>query len=149
MNTGLSTNRPSDVDATNKVRARYGIRLIKPDWQFYRREFGAEDWKDRQGHGCKRVQRDEDSRRIVWEEDYYATGASFVTVNGVRAWEQLTIHFDYGEQKFYIGYIGVDATVKAVEKSLNLKDKGYAGKSNTDTLKVADTILKKWGKARL
>jgi len=122
--------------------------MIKPDWRFYRREFGAEDWKDGKGDACKRVQRDEDSSRIVWEEDYYATGASFVAVNGVRAWEQLTIHFEYSKHRFYLGCITVDPTVKTAVKSLNLTDKGYAGDTNRDTLKAADRILKKWGKAR-
>lgn len=148
----FSTVLPGDIAATNAVRANCDIRQIHSDWSFYGREFNADKWKLKAGDDslAKVVQRGP-QESILWEEDYYFSGATFVHPHAGAGpdWEHLTIHYDYSTLEFYISYSGVNSHALADIKTLNLIHKGYKGASNQETLQVADSILRQWNGKRL
>ena|SRR2546429_7656519 len=129
--------------AENQKREKLGLRQVKTIWYLYRTEFGAEDWKLKESDnwGSKRIQRDS-SGKLLWEEDYYYSGKTFMTDKG-QDWEMLTVHFDYGSGAFAVSYVGQDTTMAA------LLNKVAAHSTATEKLAVADEILKKWGMTRL
>ena len=155
---GFSTVPPNDNQQTNATRARAGIRPIKKEWTFYGREFLAENWKDGTNL-CKMVQRDR-SGALVFEEDYYYSGATFLNSKGDTDWEFLSTHYEYGSNRVSLGYVGTNAAISALFKNLTLtpiglKDQSgqqasaHTGTNNQETLDVADKALAIWGKTRL
>jgi len=127
----------------NQQRAKLGLRMIPPTWCLYSAEFGEENWKSVPpgAGGDKKSHRDK-SGKLLWEEDYYFSGKTFVTEKG-RNWEMLTVHYDFGSDSFTVNYMGQDpATAELVAKL------GPAS-SVSEKLLTADNILKKWGKSRL
>jgi hypothetical protein len=155
---GFSTVPPNDNMQTNARRAKAGIRPIKKEWTFYGREFLAEKWKDGTNL-CKMVQRDK-SGALVWEEDYYYSGATFLNSKGDTEWEFLSTHYDYSSNHFSLGYASTNAALSALFTNLTLTPTGpkdqwgqqtsaLMGTNDQQTLDVADKALAIWGKARL
>jgi len=150
MNISCSKRSSNSAAATseqtlkqNEKRQALSLRQIHSNWHLYRTEFGAEDWKlkptDR--YLAKRVQRDA-AGNLKWEEDYYYSGATFITPKG-QNWEMLTIHFDYTTQTVDLAYIGQDSAISDVIKKQN-----GANTELEERLATADQILKKWGHSR-
>ena len=145
---GCSEYRPTappeaQTRRENKTRSELNLRLIKPDWVFYREEFGAQDWKyGEPGFTAKRVQRDSKGG-LVWEEDYYYSGKKFEIDEGTT-WEMLVLRFDYKSQVVEFNYIGTDQAI--VEAIANLNK---SGGTNAEKASAADAILKRWGLSRL
>lgn len=148
----FSTVPPKDVQETNAVRKKLGIRLIKPAWTFYGRRSGAEDWADGKVGLCKRVQRAQGASKILWEQDYYYTGATYVPPADPQAGsvhEVLTISYHYGTKRFHVGYGGPDPRINAWMPALDDSEFGHMGKTNEETLSVADKALSQLGLQRL
>ena len=127
----------------NSERGKLSLRPIGPNWQLYRTEFGADDWKIVEtGYLSKRVQRDQ-SGKLQWEEDYYYSGKTFVSINGVKYGEMLTIHYDYPSALFDINYSGEDLVLRD-----KVKFKGDLLKSK-EFFKATDDLLQSWHLSRL
>jgi len=153
----VDTTPPGDVQTTNAVRKRIGVREILPSWSFYLREFGCEKWK----HGdrlCKIVQRthheseseEKEYPDIVWEEDYYYGPGKLNDPDGDYMDEQVIVHFEYGQSRFFLSYAGENPRLISLIHGLTpVHESGYAGQSNKDTLAVADEMLKEFGLTRL
>ena len=152
-----STDPPSAgrIEATNKNRKKLGIREIKKNWTFYGREFGAEKWKN--GIlGCKTVQHNNNYENILWEADYYYTGSlvSHPDPDAGLVGEKLQIVYDYRTKLFAIVVTTDNARIKEMEYGLQEttpegQSHGFMGRSNEETLEVAEKILKMWGLERL
>ena len=131
---------PTDIQQTNQKRREIGLREIKPEWTLYRTEFGAEDWKWGSGATsfCKRVQRGTNTTEIVWEEDYYYSGANYSDMDGTH-WESMTIHYDYPKKLYFVHYLGMNAVfVKTAEPF-------RTGTTNIDSAaKASESILSHW-----
>jgi hypothetical protein len=149
--TDFSVVPPSDIASTNAVRKKLGIREIKPEWKFYGREFGEENWLYGSIGQCKKVHRKRDSDSIKWEEDYYYSGATYVSrdPDGGRGYEFLIIHYDYDDKRFYINYVGKNATIETSLRKLESTNSGRRGTTDVETLKEADKILGSWKIPRL
>jgi hypothetical protein len=154
---GFSTVPPKDTPQTNQARVQIGIRPIKSDWTFYGREFRAEKWKD-VTNLCKMVQRDS-SGAVLWEQDYYYSGASHTTSKGID-WEFLAVNYDYSTKRAALGYVGTNAAIAALVQNLTLAPFGpkdqlgqstqsHVGSSNQETFGVADKVLAMWNRTRL
>lgn len=144
-NGNFSTTLPKEIKKTNRERVKIGLPIIKKSWFFYGKEFDAEKWKRNDTSlPCKRVQRNFNDGPILWEEDYYYSGAAFREINGGTVQEQLTIHYDYQVKKFYLSYIGTNAAMEAKLGGLQLTKSGAMGNSNEGTLEIADSILLQW-----
>jgi len=150
-----STNPPpaQKITETNKIREEYGIRQIKETWTFYGREFAAEKWKDERGYQCKRVHYDENRQTILYEQDCYYTGHTYPSpdVDAGTTWEFLSIVFDYTHKRF--STIPTTDNKEVISLLDPLEDRvtkfGYIGKTNEETLEIAEKILKMWGLKRL
>lgn len=145
------------IAATNEVRKKLGIRQIKEHWTFYGREFGAEDWKDGNSP-CKRVQHDKSYETILWEQDYYYTGRQFRSLDGETSSvaEYLAVSYDYRTKRFDFATVTDNEEIMDMEMALHETTleavgeiHGFMGRTNDETLKVADKILKMWGLERL
>lgn len=141
-----STSGPlsnSNMASENEQRVNLGLRVIAPTWCLYRAEFGEEDWKTTSSGASidKKVHRDK-SGKLLWQEDYYFSGKTFVTAKG-QDWEMLVVHYDYGSGSFTVNYIGQDPAVAGIVAKL------IPTSSASEKLLAADNILKKWGKSRL
>ncbi len=89
---------PTDIGATNAVRFKLGIRLVKDSWTFLYRQFGEEVWEDGSSHLCKKVKRDGQGR-IAWEFDNYYSGKTYFHPDpdsSLPGQEQLIVHYQYG-----------------------------------------------------
>ncbi len=155
---GFSTVPPKDNLQTNATRTKAGIRAIKKEWAFYGREFMAEKWKDGTNL-CKMVQRDK-SGALLFEEDYYYSGATFLNAKGDTEWEFLSTHYEYSSNRFSLSYVGTNAAISALFKNFTLtpigsKDQSgwqasaHAGTNDQQTLDVSDKVLAMWGRTRL
>lgn len=136
----FSQNYPTDIEQSNEVRLQKGIRPIHPEWFFYGRQFGAEDWTDSKEdrYSTKRVQHDESGNHI-WEEDHFYSGRSFETVDGTSS-EEIVIHYDYVKDIFLIYYIGTNAEYQATFLRLET-----AISNHVEVDSVVDPILNSWG----
>jgi hypothetical protein len=144
----FSTVKPTDIDETNEVRAKIGLREIQKDWNFYS-EFNAEKWSKKGSDGlCKMVQRGVRGKMILWEEDYYYSGGTYTTVDGTFH-EFLTIHYDYRTDQLCVAYVGGNTKSGSLVGSLPPLLNGHAGATKDQTFAVADAILKQWGMSRL
>lgn len=154
-----STDPPpaEKIAATNEVRKKLGIRQIKKHWTFYGREFGAEKWKDGNS-SCKVVMYDKSYETILWEQDSYYTGRQFRSLDGETSSvaEFLTVSYDYRTKRF--GFASVTDNMEIMDMEMALHETtleavgeilGFMGRTNDETLKVADKILKMWGLERL
>jgi hypothetical protein len=145
----FSTVMPTDVDETNEVRAKIGLREIQEDWTFYGKQFNADSWKKNGAIGeCKKVQRGVRGKMILWEEDYYYSGATYTDIDGT-GWEFLTIHYDYRTDQLCVAYVGINTKSESLVSSLPPLLNGHAGATKDQTFAVADAILKQWGTSRL
>lgn len=146
----FSTTPPTDTKQTNQVREKIGIRRIKDNWTFYGRQFSTEKWSNNSKNLCKIVMRAQDGNEVLWEEDYYYSGATYVDPNnGGTVWEFLTIHYDYCAERFYIGYTGINPAIMSLLKKLENTSHGLMGETNESTIFAADSVLEKWGLKRL
>jgi len=165
-----STDPPTNIAQTNQVRREIGIRMIKDNWTFYGRQFGEETWKDGKFH-CKKVCYDDsfnkfagkrkppgqvrysyNYEKILWESDHYYTGATYThpDPDAGTSWEHLSILYDYGTKRFGVYYHGSNSElISLIEGLEHITKSGYMGKTNEDTLLVADKILEKLGLKRL
>jgi len=134
------------MEVENHKRVELGLRVIRPpDWYLYSVEFDEENWKKTSAgdYEAKKLHRDPDGR-LVWEEDYYYSGRSYIEPNnGVRVWEMLTINYDYTSSSLAVEYGDDDPTIQS------LIDKLSAGSTMKEKLSIADQILTKWGLSRL
>jgi hypothetical protein len=167
------------IAESNKVRREYGIRQIKHDWIFYGREFGVEKWKDGKFLCKTVCCDDRDRRpiaksdnvegkeqgysyeTILYETDCYYTGRTYPTrdPDGGSDSEVLTVTYDYGQRRFCIAYVTdneeIEAKIKGLEGMLTRPERygpcvfGYMGRTDAETLEVADRILEMWGMSRL
>jgi len=159
-----STNPPppETIAATNKVRKEHGVRQIKENWTFYGREFGWEKWKYETGQICKTVQYDRDYEEIRAESDSYRSGHTFPSTehDGSTCVEVLVISYYYGARRFAIAVVTgnkeIESMVDGLEDMMKFPTRygsyvgyGRMGKTNEETLKVADKILNMWGLERL
>lgn len=156
---------PEKITATNKVRSELGIRQIKENWSFYGRRSGKESWKDENGNGCKDVIYDKNYETILSEADYYYSGRSFPTpdpdtfLDTSLVGEMLQIVYDYRIKRFGIVVSTDNEEIQPMEDKLrdtkpyisdfSVAINGFMGRTNKDTLEVADKILKMWGLERL
>lgn len=164
LNNDWSTDPPppESIAATNEIRRERGVREIKETWTFYGREFGAEKWKDHPEQICKTVQHDKSYHEIWIEYDDYYSGRTFTEPypDWGTSRETLSINYFYGPDRFSIN---VRTDNKEIESMVDgLKEQmrypnldgdylgyGNMGKTNEETLEVADKILKMWGLERL
>lgn len=160
-----STNPPSasSIRATNKVRQEHGVRQIKKTWIFYGREFRAEKWKDEKGQRCKVVCYNDDRyHEIQYEGDYYFSGARFPShdPDGGISREFLSISYFYAAKRFAIAVVTdnkeIESMVKQLTDAITYPTKygsyggyGAMGKTNEETLRIAEKILQMWGQSRL
>jgi len=154
---GFSTTPPTDTTQTNAKRAQLRIRPVKREWSFYGREFMAEKWREGTNL-CKMVQRDKNAA-LVFEEDYYYSGASYFDSKGDRSMEMLSVKYDYTAGRFALGYAGTNDAVSALFGKLTLSPFGpsdgsgvqtaaHMGTNDEQTLRVADDVLALWGMKR-
>ncbi|NIP26597.1 MAG: hypothetical protein GWN67_17215 [Phycisphaerae bacterium] len=154
-----STDPPpaEKIAATNEVRKKLGIRQIKEHWTFYGRQFGAENWKDG-NFPCKVVLYDKSYETILLEQDSYYTGRRFRSLdretNSLA--EYLAVFYDYRKKRFGLAVVTDNEEIMDMERALYETTleavgeiHGFFGRTNDETLKVADKILKKWGLERL
>ena len=159
-----STEPPSAeiIANTNKIRKEHGVRLIKDDWTFYGRDSGKEIWYDKNDNSCKNVYWNRSYQYIRRETDKYNTGVTFPSpdFDGGTMWEKLNITYHYGPKCFTLGVITnnkeIENMVSELKSRIRYPDKygsytnwGSMGKTNKETLEVADRILKMWGLERL
>ena len=146
-----------EVERTNRIRAKIGIRQIKSDWVGKRRKDGAERWKDSKGRNCKGVGFDEKYEKIIAESDTYYTGRAFPCLDpdGGISEERLIISYSYGPKLFTLMIstedpFFLDKWLKPwdVTSTTEYCAGGHYGKSNEETLKIADEILDMWGLKR-
>jgi len=137
-----------DVKQSNQVRKKIGIRQIQNSWTYYGTEFGAEDWVGAEG-GYKRVQRDPHTGELLWEEAYYYSGRSFVTNKGNHPVEMLTVHYDYLRKRFSVAGVTDDVTIDKMVDNLESGKEQSRQMINQETIRLADTILRKWKRKRL
>jgi hypothetical protein len=148
---------PRDTEQTNEIRSKIGIRPIKKQWVFYGREFQADKWKDGTNL-CKMVQRDR-SGALLWEQDYYYSGASFPTTKGTE-WEFLSVNYDYIAKQASLDYVGTNVAIAILFRNLTLAPFGprdqsgqhtqsHVGSNDHETFAVADEVLATWSKPRL
>jgi hypothetical protein len=153
----FSTVPPKDIEQTNEARAKIGIRAIKGEWTFYGREFQADKWKDGTNL-CKMVQRDRIGA-LLWEQDYYYSGASYPTAKGTQ-WEFLSVNYDYSAKQASLDYAGTNAAIATLFQNLALAPFGpkdpsghhtqsHVSRNDHDTLAVADKVLAMWSRTRL
>lgn len=153
---------PESIAATNKIRKERGVRQIKETWTFYGRRSGKETWKDETGWGCKNVHYDKDYDEIRAESDYYYSGRTFPgwERDGHMIRERLYISYFYGAGRFAITVTTDNKEIESMVEGLGDMMKfptkygsyvgyGEMGKTNKETLEVADKILKMWGLERL
>lgn len=144
-NSGSNNNASmgNNTIAENQERARLGLRLLGTNWCLYRAEFGEEDWKVASSDGwiAKKIHRDSDGK-LVWEEDYYYSGRTFVSPKG-QDWEMLTVHYDYGSSAITASYIGPNPAITS------LFDRHGSGATNAQKVLDIEQILKTWGIPRL
>ena len=154
-----STDPPSaeKIAATNKVREQLGIRQIKHTWSFYGREFGAEIWKSN-NMPYKVVQHDKSYETILWEQDNYYTGRQFRSLDRETSScaELFVVFYDYRKKRFGLAVVTDNEEIMDMEQALHETTlaavgeiHGFMGRTNDETLKVADKILKMWGLERL
>ena len=145
------------IAATNEVRKKLGIRQIKEHWTFYGREFGAEILKDGKSP-CKVVQHDKSYETILSEQDSYYTGRQFRSLDGETSSvaEYLAVFYDYRKKRFGLAVVTDNEEIMDMEQALYETTlvavgeiHGFIGRTNDETLKVADKILKMWGLERL
>ncbi|MHC4633207.1 MAG: hypothetical protein ACYS9C_18330 [Planctomycetota bacterium] len=157
-----STDPPptENIVATNKIRKERGVREIKDSWTFYIRRSGKEVWKDKTRWICKNVHYDRYYQEIRYEADYYYSGRTFLSPDGVTTREKLLIGYFYGPDRFYTYIITDNKQIESMVGGLKEWMKypspdgdyltyGRMGKTNEETLEVADKILKMWGLERL
>jgi len=152
---------PESIATTNKIRRERGVREIREAWTFYGRESGSEIWKDQPERICKKVHYDRSYDEIWIEHDYYYSGRTFLSPDGGTLREQLLIGYFYGPDRFSTYIITDNKQIESMVDGLKewMKypspyDGGYLtygrmGKTNEETLEVADRILKMWGLERL
>jgi hypothetical protein len=154
---GFSTVPPKDTPQTNQARAQIGIRQIKTNWSFYGREFQAEKWKDGTNL-CKVVQRSK-TGALLWEQDYYYSGVSFDTPEGIQ-WEFFSVNYDYATKQASVDYVGTNAAIATLVQDLKLAPFGpkdqvgqhtqsHVGSNDQETFAVADKVLAIWNRMRL
>jgi len=158
----FSMELPTDIEATNRVRGERDLRPIAADWEYLGRNFRKEIWADAAGKNCKEVQRDVDGQAILWEQDQYYSGSSYLDVDGSMIEECLAIYYDYELSQFAIAYVGQDAAIRALERQLQFDGPpvhprtpggqggsgGSRGAYNEETLRIADQILSQWNVPR-
>jgi len=155
---GFSTTPPSDATQTNAKREQIGIRPVKGEWSFYGREFMAEKWREGTNL-CKVVQRDKNAA-LVFEEDYYYSGASYFDSKGDLELEMLSVKYDYTGGRFALDYAGTNGAVFALFGKLAVSPFGpkdaagvqtaaHMGTNDEQTLRVADDVLALWSMKRL
>ena len=136
------------AEQTNQVRETLGIRPIKKTWLFCYRQFSEETWKDGE-FLCKKVARSGVGTAILWEEDYYYSGSTYIDINGGKNWESLTVGYNYGSRQFYLGYVGVSPTLNSLVETLPRSTSvGMMGETNGQTILTADKILTGWNRVR-
>lgn len=146
--TSVSQDPPTDTEQTNQVRETLGIRPIKKTWLFCYRQFSEETWKDGE-FLCKKVARSGVGTAILWEEDYYYSGSTYIDINGGKNWESLTVGYNYGSRQFYLGYVGVSPTLNSLVETLPRSTSvGMMGETNGQTILTADKILTGWNRVR-
>lgn len=153
---------PESIATTNKIRRERGVREIKETWTFYGRESGAEIWKEHPERICKTVQYDRSYDEIWIEHDDYYSGRTFISIDpdGGTLRETLFINYFYGPDRFSINVLTDNKQIESMVDGLKEWMKypspydgyltyGRMGKTNEETLEVADKILKMWGLERL
>ena len=153
---------PESIAATNEVRIEHGVRTIKKNWTFYARQFGEEKWHNAKGQLCKQVYYDRLYHDIHAESDYYYSGRTFRSLDpdGGTVQEMAQISYVYVAKRFAIAVITDNKEIRSMVDGLGEMLKyptiygsyvgyGYMGRTNEETLNVADKILKMWGLERL
>ncbi|MHC4676127.1 MAG: hypothetical protein ACYTBZ_26855 [Planctomycetota bacterium] len=153
---------PESIAETNEIRRERGVREIKEDWTFYGRHFGAEIWKEPSGRSCKNVQHDKSYHEIWIEYDHYYSGRTFLSYpdRELTLRETLFIHYFYGPDRFSINVRTdnkqIESMVDGLKEGMRYPNPdgeylgyGRMGKTNEETLEVAEKILKMWGIERL
>ena len=146
---------PEKIAATNKVREQLGIRQIKDNWTFYGRSYASESWKDNRKEPCKNVQHDKKYEKILWEQDIYYTGRSFLSPDRDSGPESefLVLYYDFRIKRFNLAVVTDNRDIMALEETLHETTPrgglGYMGRTDDETLEVADKILKMWNMERL
>jgi hypothetical protein len=127
----------------NATRAKLGLRVIQPSWYLYSVEFDEENWKIvSTGYQAKKLHRDP-SGKLLWEQDYYYSGRTFVDFKGGEEWEMLAVDYNYNTRSLAVDYVGQDPPVES------LIDKLTPGSTIKEKFSVADQVLKKWSLTRL
>jgi hypothetical protein len=139
--TGSVASPIADSFRDNAKRKRVGISEIETNWFLYRREFGAEDWKETSESKFprKRIQRDKENI-LHWEEDYYYSGRTYITENGGISHESITMHYDYRTLQMSIHYIGPDAVLRNEFSQANLPQA-----DEQKRLLLLNSTLSTWG----
>lgn len=136
------TASAANVAAESARRTQVPLRQIKASWKFYKAERNEEVWTSTAGgEEVKRLHRS-DKGLLEWEEDYYYSGRTFSTIDGVN-WENMVLHFDYLTGQFKLYYVGQSPAVETLMSQLP------GSSTNQQTLSIADQILKLWGLSRL
>lgn len=140
-----ATSKPAptvNVAAESLRRNQIPLRQIKTNWTLYKSERNEEVWTSRTGgEEVKRLHRST-TGLLEWEEDYYYSGRTFSTIDGVDQ-EKAVLHFDYLTGRHELYYVGQSPSVETLMSQLSVSS------SNQQTLGVADQILKLWGLSRL
>ena len=155
----MDTTPPTNIAASNAIRKKIGIRQIQNAWKFYGREFDCEKWQAGK-QLVKIVQRSgpEKHASLFWEQDYYYGTGSLSDPDGVKMQEQVVVTYDYDQARFFVAYTGENKQALNIINNIVVYDPkpgdvvsemGHAGKSNTETLKVADELTKLIGQNRL
>ena len=131
--------------AENVTRASIGLREIQITWHLYSVEFNEENWKVVPADAVDKKLHRDGSGKIIWEEDYYYSGRTFIDFKGGQVDEQLTIHYDYTSSTLYIDYVGEDPAIETLVAPM----RPGSAMPRKSMFSAADTVLKKWGLSRL
>ncbi len=144
---------PTDIASTNAVRRSIGIREVKPEWEYDGRSKWNEQKWGAPGGGLRKIAtRDDETDKIVWEQDYYLSGKSFPDPEGGTLSETLTVRYDYRSSMVALAYSGEDPAAEKLIATLTLREPHShfdRGKTNAETLAIAIEILKMWNQSLL
>jgi len=119
---GLIGPSSLEIQKSNAVRRELGIREIKDTWRFYYRKVTEETWNNG-AYQCKKVAYwDNSYSKTKWEEDYYYTGKTFLSIPGDPgeriSRELFYVHYGYGDKTFSINYMGLNASILTMLQKL-------------------------------
>ena len=100
----------------------------------------------------------EEHAPLLWEQDYYYGTGWLHDPDGIKMQEQVVVSYDYNQARFFVDYVGENKQAMDIVFATVVYDPmpgdvvsemGHAGANDTETLKIADELLKLIGKKRL